>query len=177
MFRVSLGWAIAATALLCAPLAGGDYDHLFDVVRASWPERTMAMALCDKDASQMELIELADTAKARNISLLIVDLRDEKDYNRTMAGAMGRNPGFLFILDGDPLLGAKGKLTTRMIYRAASRGIPTVGLSQGLLGLGAVLTAGPDTKDPVYVSKETAEQLKLTVPPDAVDPTVKKKAR
>lgn len=177
MFHLSMGRSVAAVAILCAPLAAGDYDHLFDVVRDLWPERTVAMAICSKDANQFELIDLADTAKARNISLLIVDLREEKDYARVITSAMNRNPGFIFVLDGDPLLGAKGRLTARMIYRAMGRDIPTVGLSQGLLQMGAVLTAGPGPKDPVYVSKETAERMKLTLPSDAIDPTVKKKGK
>ncbi|GEM_PF-3230522 len=177
MFQLSTGRMLAAAALLCAPLRAGDYDHLFDVVKDAWPERTVAMAVCDKDASQMELIDLAETAKARNISLLIVDLREEKDYNKTLASAMSRNPGFVFIIDADPLLGAKGRLTARMIYRASGRGIPTVGLSQGLLQLGAVLTAGPGAKDPVYANKETAERMKLPLPAGVIDPTLKKKGK
>jgi len=177
MFHLTTGRILAAAALLCAPLRAGDYDHLFDVVKEIWPERTVAMAICDKDASQFELIDLADTAKARNISLLIVDLREEKDYNKTLASAMSRNPGFVFIVEGDPLLGAKGRLTARMIYRASGRDVPTVGLSQGLLQLGAVLTAGPGAKDPVYVSKEAAERMKLPLPAGAIDPSVKKKGK
>ncbi|BDU73830.1 hypothetical protein [Mesoterricola silvestris] len=177
MFHLSIGRILTAAAILSAPLRAGDYDHLFDVVRDVWPERTLAMAICDKDASQLELIDLAETAKARNISLLIVDLKEEKDYNKTMAGAMSRNPGFVFIIDGDPIMGAKGHLTARMIYRATGRDIPTVGLSQGLLQLGAVLTAGPGAKDPVYASKETAARMKLALPEGAVDPTTKKKGK
>jgi hypothetical protein len=147
----------------------GDYDHLFDVVKATWPERQVAMAFCDKDANQMALIDLADTAKERNISLVIVDLKDEKDYNKTMVNAMARNPGFVLIIDEDPLLGSKGRLTARMIYRVSGRLIPCVGISKVVLTHGAVLAVGSGAKDPVLVSKATAKQLKVTLPEEGVE--------
>jgi hypothetical protein len=171
MFQRSWGRFIAAAAIACAPAMAGDYDHVFDVVKATWPERQMAMAFCDKDANQMALIDLADTAKERNISLVIVDMKDEKEYNKTMINALARNPGFILIIDEDPLLGTNGRLTARMIYRVSGRLIPTVGINKAALSHGAILTAGSGAKDPVYGSKTVAKQLKLTLPEGAVDPS------
>ena len=156
--------------MMCTPLLAGDFDHLFDVVRATWPERTSAMAICDKDANQFALIDLADSAKAKGISLVIVDLRDEKEYNRTMVTALSRSPSFFLLLDEDPLLGIKGRLTSRMIYRVSSKDIPTVSLNKDSLKLGAALTAGSGADDPVYVSKEVLKRMKLALPEKAVDP-------
>ncbi len=167
------GRAVAVAAFMCAPLLAGDYDHLFDVVKEIWPDRTVAMAICDKDANQFALIDLADTAKARNISLIIVDLRDEKDYNRTILTAMGRNPGFFLIIDEDPLLGSKGHLTSRMVYRVSGRDIPVVGISAEVLKHGAVLAVGSGAKDPIYVNKTAAAHIKIALPPDGVEPKAK----
>ena len=170
MLRRSWGRALAAVVLLSAPLLAGDYDHVFDVVREAWPDRTVAMALCDKDANQMTLIELADSAKAHNLNLVIVDLKSEKDYNKTIIAALTHNPGFFLLLEDDAITGLKGPLTSRMIYRVAGKSVPTVALSKAALKLGAVLTAGPGTSDPVYVSNDVAKRMDLALPAGAIDP-------
>lgn len=169
MFLPSCRSLVAAAALLCTPLLAGDYDHLFDVVKTVWPERVMAMAICDKDANQLALIDLADTAKAHGISLTICDLRDEKDYAKVLTTSLARNPGFLLILDDDTLLGGKGKFTARLIYRASGREIPSVGISKDALKAGAILVAGTGPKDKVYGNKEAAKRMKVELPPEAVD--------
>ena len=173
MFHRTWGQACAMAAILCAPLMGGDYDHVFDVVKENWPERTQAMAFCDKDLNQMALIELADTAKAHNISLLIVDLRDEKEYNKTVASALNRKPDFVLILDDDALLGGKGRLTPRLIYRVGGREIPAVGISKEAVKAGAVLAAGPNPTDPVYALKALAKKMNLSLPAKVIDPSEK----
>jgi hypothetical protein len=165
-------WArtIIAGAFLCSPLLAGDYGRIFDVVREAWPERTVAVAMCDKDANQMALIELADDAKAHNVSLIIMDCKDEKQYGTSIVAALARNPGFFLIIDEDPLLGGKGRLTSRMTYRAGGRDIPTVGITQNTIKLGAVLATGPGEKDPTYASRAAAKRMNLTLPEGIVDP-------
>jgi len=174
MLHRSWGRAIAAAAILCAPLFGGDYDRLFDTVKELWPDRSVAMALCDKDANQFALIDLADTAKARNISLIIVDCREEKEYNRVMVNALARNPGFVLIIDEDPLLGAKGRLTSRMVYRLQGRSVPAVGISKHCIEQGAVLAVGAGAGDPIFASKELATRMSLPLPAKFTDPLAKK---
>lgn len=170
MLHKSVGRAIAAAVMVCAPLLAGDYDHVFDVVRDVWPERNVAMAICDKDANQMALLDLADSAKAHNLSLVIMDLRSEKEYNKTIIAALQHNPGFFLIIDEDPLMGSKGSLTARMTYRVGGKDIPAVGVSAAALKQGAVLTAGPGADDPVFVNKAAAKRMKLLLPSGAVDP-------
>jgi len=169
MFYQTWGRAVAVVAVLCVPLMGGDYDHVFDVAKEVWPERTMAMAFCNKDANEMALIELADSAKAHNLSLMIVDLRDEKEYNRTVASALSRNPGMVLIIDDDALLGAKGHLTARLIYRVQGKDIPVVGISKDLIKLGAVLATGSGAGDPVYAAKALAKKMNLALPEKTVE--------
>lgn len=169
MLNRSLRSILTAGVLLGSPLFAGDYDHVFDVVKAVWPQRTLAMAICDKDANQLALIDLADTAKAHGISLTIIDLRNEKDYPRTLTSSLALKPGFLLIVDEDPLLGGKGKLTARMVYRGAGQGIPTVGISKDALKVGAVLMAATDPKGPVYANKEAAKQMNLELPAGVLD--------
>lgn len=175
MFHRSWTRVAVAGALLCAPLFAGDYDHVFDVVKATWPERHVALTLCDKDANQLTLIDLADTAKARDISLIIMDLRDEKNYPRTLTAALTQKADFVLVIDDDPLLGVKGRLTARLIYRVSSNNLPVVGLSKDLLKLGAALTAGADPKDTVFVNKAVAKRMKITLPDGATDPSEAKK--
>lgn len=172
-----LSWvrALAAVVVASIPMQAGDYDHLLGVIRDAWPERDVVLSLCNKDANQMALMDLAEAAKAQGLSLVIMDLRDEKGYNATMASAMAKNPGVLLVLDGDALTGVKGRLTSRMIYRVSGKGIPAVGLSRDLLGLGATLVTGTGEDDPVLVSKAAAKRMKITLPDTAVDPSEKKK--
>jgi len=171
MFKHAWGRCLAAAIIAAAPAFAGDYDRVFDVVKEAWPERTVALAVCNKDANQMALLDLADIAKAKGISLVIIDLKDEKDYNKTIALALGREPlpGFVLVMDEDPLLGAKGSHTARWIYRAHSKGIPAVGISAAVLKHGADLVAPPSEKEPVKVHKAELEKLKLAVPAKAVD--------
>jgi len=173
MLHRTWGRALAVAAILCAPMLAGDYDHLFDVVHETWPERTLAMAFCDKDLNQMTLIELADTAKAHDISLLIVDLREEKEYNKTVASALNRNPSFVLIIDDDALLGAKSRLTSRLIYRLSGKDIPSVGISKEIIKLGGTLAVGPNATDPIYGAKELARKMKVELPAKAVEPSAK----
>jgi hypothetical protein len=167
--------ALAAAIAVCTPMLAGDYDHLLGVIRDAWPERNVVLSLCDKDANQMALMDLAEAAKGQGLSLIIMDLRDEKGYNATMANAMAKNPGVLLILDGDALAGVKGRLTSRMIYRVGGKEIPAVGLSRDLLALGATLATGTGEDDPVFVNKAVAKRMKISLPETAVDPSEKKK--
>lgn len=169
------GRVLVAAAILGAPLFAGDYDHLFSVIRDTWPEKNVVLSLCDKDANQMALIDLADSAKAKGLSLIIMDLKDEKSYNASMVTALTKNPGVLLVLEDDPLLGLKGRLTARMIYRVGGRDIPAVGLNKDLLKLGATLVTGAGADDPVYVNKDAAKHMKLPIPEKAADPFEKKK--
>jgi len=169
MLYKTLGRAVMAGALLCAPLMGGDYDHIFDVVKSTWPERTKAMAFCNKDANQMTLLELADTAKARNISLVIIDFKDEKVYDKTVDKAIWKKPGFVLIIDDDGLLGGKAALTARLIARFQDKDVPVVGISPDVMKLGAVLSTGPGAADPVYGAKAIAKKMDLELPEKAVE--------
>jgi hypothetical protein len=175
MLHRTWGRALAAAVVLAAPLLASDYDHVFDVVRDAWPDKTVAMALCDKDANQMALIDLADAAKAHNLTMVIVDLKAEKDYPRTITAALTKKPDFLFILEDDSLTGLKGSLTKRLIYRVGQNKIPAVALTKESLQLGVVLAAGAGPKDPVFANKEAAKQMDLTLPSEAVDPGTRKK--
>jgi CheY-like chemotaxis protein len=166
--------ALVAAAILGAPLFAGDYDHLFGVIRDTWPEKNVLLSLCNKDANEMTLIDLADSAKAKGLSLIIMDIKDEKAYNATMTNALSKNPGVLLILEDDPLTGLKGHLTTRMIYRVGGREIPAVALSKDLLKLGGALATGSGADDPVYVNKEVIKRLKINLPDKCTDPSEKK---
>ena len=160
--------ALAVCALLSTSLLAGDYGHVLDVVSQTWPERGKGVVLCSLEANQFTLLDLVDTAKERGLSLTIVNLKELKALDKTIATTLSRRPDFVLIIDDDPILGSKGSALPRLLARAASLGIPTVGMSVEPLKVGGALAAGAAATDKVYYSDAVLKTLKLPIPEGAV---------
>ena len=158
-------------ALVSAPLLAGDYDHVLDVVKQAWPARAKGMAICSLEANQFTLLDLVETAKARGISLVIINIKEIRDMEKTLQSALQRRPDFCLIIDDDTVLGSKSTLINRVVGRAAAQGVPTVGLSPEPLKFGAVLAVGAAPGAPILVNLAMARRMKLEIPEGAVDPT------
>ena len=169
MLNRTWGIAFAATVLSSISLMAGDYSHLLEVVQKTWPERNKAMAICSLEANQFTLLELVENARDKGISLVILNIKDLRDMDKTIVSALSRRPGFCLIIDDDTVLGSKSSLIARVSSRAAMQGVPMVGLSPEPLKHGAVLAVGsaPDAK--ILVNFEMAKRLKLDLPEGAVD--------
>ena len=169
MFKRSWAIVFAAVIVSSASLMAGDYSHLLEVVQKTWPERTKAMAICSLEANQFTLLELVENARDKGISLVILNIKDLRDMDKTVVSALSRRPGFCLIIDDDTVLGSKSSLIGRVASRAAMQGIPLVGLSPEPLKHGAVLAVGSAADAKVLVNFDMAKRLKLEMPEGAID--------
>jgi hypothetical protein len=160
--------AFAVAALSSVTLLGGDYSHLLEVVKTNWPERSKGMAICSLQANQFTLLDLVDNAKEKGISLVIVNIKEMKEMEKTLGSALNRRPDFILIIDDDTVLGSKSTLIAKVVSRAAVKGIPTIGLSVDPLKFGAVLAVAAAADAPIYVNMAAAKQLKVDLPAGAV---------
>jgi hypothetical protein len=160
--------ALAVCAVLSTSLLAGDYGHVLDVVSQAWPERAKGVVLCSLEANQFTLLDLVDTAKERGLNLTIVNMKELKALDKTIATTLSRRPDFVLIIDDDPILGSKGTALPRLLARAASLGIPTVGMSVEPLKVGGAIAAGAAVTDKVYFNEVVLKTLKLPIPDGAV---------
>ena len=160
---------VAACALFSSSLLAGDYGHVLDVVKQTWPERTKGIALCSLEANQFALLDLVDTAKEKGISLAIINVKNVKESDRDIQTALQRSPDFLLIIDEDPLMGSKGALLKRLVARAMGSKVPAVGLSADALEAGAVLAAGADPTAKVFYNGKMLKKLEMPIPEGAED--------
>ena len=155
--------------LLIAPAFAGDYDHALDVIKKAWPERVKGVAVCNLEANQLAMLELVDTAKAKGVSLAIINLQGAKDLNKTATTALNRNADFLLFIDDDPFVGVKTDLGKTLAKRALARGLPVVALTRDALKEGAALAVGAGAQDAVYYNAEVIKKLGVVIPEGALD--------
>ena len=165
--------ALAACVLLSSPLAAGDYSHVLEAVKRTWPGRTTGVAFCSLEANQLALLDLVDTAKEQGLSLAIIDLKGAKDSEKTIRTGLGRQPqpDFVLVIDEDPQVGTAGPLLGKLVARALSLKVPAVGLRAGDLDKGAALAVGSEPGAKVFANRKVLRQLNLAVPEGAEDPT------
>lgn len=161
MNHLRLGALVAFATL---PVCAGDYDDLLKSVRLAWPERTTGAAICSLDANQLALMDLAESAKTLNISLIIMNVQKPQELRNTLNTLLGKKPGFLVLIDDDPILGVKSGHTRQIIGQAASRKIPTVALTEEAIALGAVFAVGPATKGKLVTNPKAAERIGVPLP-------------
>lgn len=162
----------AVAAIVAAPAFAGDYDRIFDVVKESWPARDTVLAVCNMNDNQLALLDLAETAKSKGFSLMIMDLRADRDFARMLSGVMARDlkRTFVVIVDEDAILGAKGTRTNEWITRLRTlKGVPTVAGSEGAFKAGAALWVPAAAAEGLKVRKLEVERMDLKVPAKAVD--------
>jgi len=158
--------ALATTILINAPVFAGDYDQVLSAVQRLWPDKTTAAAICSVDWTQQALLDLTDAAKSRGISLMILNVKTQKDVDNTLNNLLSRRPQFMILIEGDPMVGIKSRSTDLIIGRAAARRIPTVALTEEGLSRGAVMAAGEATKGKVLWNVKVAKKLELPQPTD-----------
>ncbi|HLO65787.1 MAG TPA: hypothetical protein VK188_02135 [Holophaga sp.] len=172
MLNHAFGRLAAIAAIAAAPALAGDYDRIFDVVKETWPARDTVLAVCNMNDNQLALLDLAETAKTKGFSLMIMDLRADKDFARTLSGVMARDlkRAFVVLIDEDTILGVKGTRTNEWITRLRTlKGVPTVAGSEGAFKAGAALWVPASDKDVLKARKLEIERMDLKVPAKAVD--------
>jgi ABC-type uncharacterized transport system substrate-binding protein len=148
----------------------GDFDDVLTTVKATWPEKNTVGVLCDIDINQMALLDLTDAAKAKNMSVVVMNLKQMRDIEKQMRSLLDKHVDFVLLMDDDPIFGVKSPKTERTIGIAEGRGVPTVSISAAALKVGALFVVGADTKGRILASAAMAKKLKLDLPDGAETP-------
>ena len=153
---------------LTLPLAAGDYDDVLKSVRSAWPDKTTGAAICSVDFNQLALMDLAESAKTLNINLLIMNVKSPKELRTTLNVLLAKRPGFLVLIDEDPVLGVKSGNTRFIIAQAGARKIPTVAITEEAIKLGAVFAIGPATGGKLITNQKEANRMGVPLPEEMV---------
>lgn len=155
------------TGLLLAGSCGlfaGDYDALIKTMKASLPDGKEAVVVCDLELSRFAVTDLASATRAAGITLQAVNVKTDKDVDTAKSSINSMRPDFIVLVDSDPVLGTKGKLTKSFISSALMQSIPSVGVHADFLKVGGVLAVGPKTEGKVIASGKLTKSLRLKVP-------------
>lgn len=160
--------------LVALPVMAGDYDDVLRAVKMAWPDRSTGAAICSVDFNQLALLDLTDSAKNLNLNLIIVNVQKPVSQKReghallrkSLSALLARKPGFLVLIDDDPMLGAKSGNTGFIVSQAAAYDIPTVAITREAMEVGAIFSIGPGTDGKLLTNRKVAERMKLPLPDD-----------
>lgn len=136
----------SALLLAGSNLVSGSPDTVFRSAQQRWPDAKSVMLVCNMKTQESTLRNLAAAAKQAGLSLEVFDVESTKDLDNAMGYITKSRPGFVILVDEDPVLGANNKLTQTFISRANRAGVPTVSTGKELLKIGATLSLETDSK-------------------------------
>jgi ABC-type uncharacterized transport system substrate-binding protein len=145
-------------------LFAGDYDTLFQTIKANWPERKTAVVACNLEMSRFAVADLLEAAKKAGITVQAINTKTDKDVDTTRGVLNKMRPDFLVLVDSDPVLGTQSKETKSLISNSLNIGIPTVGINADFLKSGGALAVGPKTDGKVIANTRNIKALRLKVP-------------
>ncbi len=149
-------------------LFGGDYDTLFQTLKANWPDRKGAVVACNLELSRFAITDLLEAAKKVGISVQAINIKTEKDVDNAR-GIVGKmRPDLIILVDSDPILGVQGRETKGFISSGMNSGIPSVGTNPEFLKIGGVLAVGPKTDGKVFSNGRSIRALRLKVPEGSI---------
>ena len=148
-------------------LIGSDYNDLIKTIKTNWPDRKDAVVVCDLELGRFAVADLASATRAAGISLQALNVKTEVDADRARGTINGMRPGFVVLIDSDPILGPQSKYTKSFISKILNIGVPTVSIHADFLKLGGALAVGPKTAGKVIANANLTKSMRLKVPESA----------
>ncbi len=141
---------------------GGDYDQMIQVLKKTWPDKTVIAVVADSASSKGKVDALAGAAGGMKIAL--VDVKGPQDMGKAVGALMSQKPHVLVLIPGDRVAGDGQPGATFLIQRMAAQHVPTIATTEAGAKQGAVFAVGPGTGGKVLVNPKSATVAGVSVP-------------
>ncbi len=141
---------------------GGDFDQMVQVLKKTWPDKTVIAVVADSASSKGKVDALAGAAGGMKIAL--VDVKGPQDMGKAVGALMSQKPHVLVLIPGDRVAGDGQPGATFLIQRMAAQHVPTIATTEAGAKQGAVFAAGPGTGGKVLVNPKSATVAGVSVP-------------
>ncbi len=151
--------------LLLGSLAvwAGDFDQMIQVLKKTWPDKTV-IAVVAEAASSKAKIEALAAACGSGMKITVVDVKGPQDLGKAVGTLSSQKPHVLVLIPGDRLAGDGQAGATFLIQRLASQHVPAIATTEAGAKQGAVFAVGPGTGGKLLVNSKSATVAGVSVP-------------
>jgi len=157
MARSGLLLALATTAW------SGDFDQMIQVLKKTWPDKTVIAVVAEVSASKAKVDALA-AACGTGMKIALIDVKGPQDVGKAVGALANQKPHVLVLIPGDRVAGDGQAGATFLIQRLAAQHIPTIATTEAGAKQGAVFAVGPATGGKLLVNPKSATVAGVTVP-------------
>lgn len=139
-----------------------DFDQMMQVLKKTWPDKTVIAVVVDAAGSKAKVDALASAAGGMKIAL--IDVKGPQDMGKAVGALMSQKPHVLVLIPGDRVTGDGQPGATFLIQRMAAQHVPTIATTEAGAKQGAVFAAGPGTGGKLLVNPKSATVAGVSVP-------------